>query len=175
MEKFWIPILFSAFSSSVLALWNLFQQWKLQQLKRDAEKQVFIHQLQFENEFKIYDELWRNLIDLRAAISALQPIMDRTDEGKTYGETIQRRVSEAAEIGNKTIDLIERRKPFYDHEVYEKLKEVLKIVRAELAEVNTGQRQQADYWKNRMNTAKQLIPLTDAVCDAIRRRINLNM
>lgn len=165
--EFWIPILVTI----GLAIWNLFQQIRLEDLKKEKEKQLHVHRLQFEKEFGIYNDLWTNLVDLRAIIALLRPELDSTEPGKTYEETIQARIVRALEIGNMTIDTIERNKPFYAKAIYDELGKIIKLIKTEIIEVRHGDRLTKKYWEDGQKNLNELVQLTDNVCEAIRNRI----
>ncbi len=53
--------------------WNLFQQIKIDKLKNKLEKDVITHKIQFENEYKIYIQIWESLVDLKNKTYNLNP------------------------------------------------------------------------------------------------------
>jgi len=61
-----INIIWSGINSLIIILLpiiaKLFTDRKLAELKSSLTKVEFIHRLQFEKEFKIYEELWSKLI-----------------------------------------------------------------------------------------------------------------
>jgi hypothetical protein len=164
---FWIPILISI----ILAFWNLFQQLKIETLRKEIEKQLLVHRLQFEKEFNIYNELWAKLVDLRAVITLLRPKVGTNEPGKNYDETVQIRLDKAIKIGNEVIEMVEKNKPFYAKAIYFELLKIIKIIRAEVIEVTHGDRRQQDYWVGGEKNIGELLPQIEVVCEAIRERI----
>lgn len=170
--KFWVPVVISLVSSIALAIWNIFQQKRFEDFKKEAEKQLFNHRLKFEKEFVIYDELWANLIELRKSIVMLQPLVDYQTPGKTYEDTIKERLIKLTELSNATVDLFLKRKPFYSIAVYDRIEPLLKLVRQEILEVKPSAMTAERYWEKRQHTVAELIALSDQICDAIRKRVN---
>jgi len=166
---FWIPVAMTI----LLAIWNLIQQRGIEKLKREIEKQLFKHRLQFEEEFKIYKNLWSILVELRILTSSLQPIMDYTEEGKTYEETIKSRLAKVGEIGNKLFLEVDSNKPFYAKQIYGKIQELLKAVKKEHFRVMRGEKMKDNYWEEGETNLKLIHEKSEEVCEAIRERITV--
>jgi hypothetical protein len=167
--EFWIPI----FLTAILAIWNYFQQRKLQELKRISEKQLHIHRLQFDKEFEIYLEIWKELVELRDISIKLRPEADMQDPKLSYEEVIKQRLDKAIKIGNSIIQKVENNRPFYSSEIYESLNEVIKLVRTEITEVQFGDRFTKEYWEEGKINISKLLSTTDVVCEKIRNRIGI--
>lgn len=167
--KFWIPLVLSI----GLAIWNFFQQLKLQELKKSGEKQLHIHKLQFDKEFQIYSEIWSSLVELRDIAVKLRPEGDILNSEHTYETMINKRLETAVEIGNSIIKMVENNKPFYSKEVYDSLQEVIKLVRSEITEVQHGDKQSIEYWEKGINNIPKLLHSTEIVCKNIRNRIGI--
>ena len=101
--KFLIPILFTG----VLAVWTYFQNRKITRLQKALDRKNLVHKYQFEKEFKIYEELWSHLVELRNHTYALRPIMDQMDTDKTWDEVKIKRLKKAEEIHNRLMPLFE--------------------------------------------------------------------
>lgn len=164
---FLIPILITI----GLAIWNVYQQIRIETLKKEHEKQLHIHRLQFEKEFEIYNELWGKLIKLRNTAALLRPQFDYKDPNKSLDEVIKERLDNVIENGNQAVDSIEKNKPFYAEEIYKILIEIVKLTKKEIIEVQYGDKSQSEYWEDGEKTLNTLIKLTDNVCNTIRERI----
>lgn len=168
--EFWIPILLAI----GLAVWNLVMQRNIQELKKSHDRQLFVHQLQFEKEFGIYSELWGKLVDLRKNAYKLRPIADATPVDETYEETIKKRIEETEKTANDFINLTEKNKPFYEEKVYEKLQEIVLLIEDELFDVWTHYLEKPrpkDYFKKGEENFKKLLEKIENVNVEIRARI----
>ncbi len=155
----------------LLAVWNIMQQRKLQELKRMGDKQLHIHTLQFDKEFEIYSEIWIELVKLRNSIRkpGLQP---GTHGSKLTGdEVLQERLEKTIEIGNSLIEKVEHNKPFYAAKVYNSLHEVINLLNDEITRL--GEMPGREYWKEGEATIYKLLSATETVCETIRERIGL--
>ncbi len=167
--EFWIPI----FLSVILAIWNYFQQRKLQDLKRINEKQLHIHKLLFDKELAIYQEIWKELVELRDISVKLRPQADMHDSKLSYEDVIKQRLKKAIEIGNSIILKVENNRPFYSTEIYNSLNKVIKLVKTEITDVQFGDRFTREYWAEGKINISKLLSTTDAVCEKIRARIGI--
>ena len=168
---YWIPIATSFLISIVLAIWNYKQQKGIEKLKKENEKQLHIHRLQFDKEFNIYSELWSKLVDIRAIIVKLRPEVDSIDPKIGYDKTIENRLDEANKIGNNIIDSIEKNKPFYAKNLYNELSKIIKLLRTEMFEVRHGKDNTVEYWENGKKNREEFFQITDVICETIRERI----
>lgn len=157
--------------STALAIWNFNQQKKLEGLKRDKDKQLIVHKLQFDKEFSIYNEIWNNLVGLCNIISQLRPEGDIQDSNRTYGEVISERVLRAIEIGNTTITIVENNKPFYSKRVYTQLQSIIKIIKTEIIATQHQNINSEEYWISGAINVERLVTLNNQVCEEIRNRI----
>ena len=67
----------------------------------------------------------------------LRPLLDNNDQGKTYEETINSRITIAIEKGNKFIASTEKNKPFYGKQVYDNLTDIISIIKVKFLKCQT--------------------------------------
>jgi hypothetical protein len=94
-------------------------QTLLVDLKTLSNKELFVHRLQFEKEFTVYSELWRELLVLARALSAFRVL--RIGTGNTHEEEVQKVVETYNDFKNRVYD----HRPFYAPEIYDLAKSVL--------------------------------------------------
>lgn len=99
---------------------------KLEKLKSSLSKVEFIHRLQFEKEFKIYEKLWSYLVDLQEATEQLDPVIEFRDPNKSEEEIKTEKMTNVRNAYVKVQKGITRNKPFYDKNVYEGANDILK-------------------------------------------------
>jgi len=58
-------------------------QRALERLKVETQKQVLVHRIQFETEFRAYQEIWQALADAAVATLQLRPVVEFLEKGKT--------------------------------------------------------------------------------------------
>ena len=129
------------------------------------DKEVFVHRLQFEKEFSVYSELWRELLVLARALSAFRVLRDCTV--KTHDEEVQNVVTTYNAFKNRVYD----HRPFYAPDIYDFAKAVLD--KAWLAFQNA--RDGRPTVEQIRESEKALTEISDkcipTICAAIRKRI----
>lgn len=84
---------------------------KVEKVKAIIEKDVFIHQIQFEKEFNAYTEIWVNIPDLTSHMMSYDDV--------TTIERIKKREKELPGLFEKTNKLISENEPFLHPSVFE--------------------------------------------------------
>ena len=84
-----------------------------ERLKAKLEKGLHIHKVQFEKEFKIYEDLWSKLVELQKAALSLRPVSDMVDPKETEGERKTRRLTRFGDAIDEFIDVTDKNRPFY--------------------------------------------------------------
>lgn len=126
---------------------------------------------QFDTEFQIYQEVWKLLIPLKQNTLQLRPILDSVDPKKSEEERIKERLSDFQEAFIHYRNTIEKNKPFYSKEVYEKLNEIRHICRKEAIQYQNSSKDWEKYWKSQEENRQVITSLIDESCETIRSRI----
>ena len=147
-------------------------------LKNESEnlknnKETSIHKIQFEKEFKIYNELWRNLIDLRNYTSSLRPEFDFIDPEESDQERKKKKLEKFNFEFSKCVNTFESNKPFYPKDVYDEIDKTIRLARKEVREYNQGEKYNKEYWENTEKNIEEIVNSTSIVCEKIRERIGL--
>lgn len=166
--EFWVPIL----TFIALAIWNLFQQIKLAQLKKENEKKLLVHKLQFEKEFNIYSSIWKELIALKNSISQLRPEIEKTLASKSFDEIKRMILGKVSGHFTELNKLIEYNQPFYAEIVYVELVKIISLSKKEILSLKFQEDiKPIDYWEDAKRNLNEIDKLSDTVCEAIRKRI----
>jgi len=114
---------------------NWFVSKKLQAQKHEHDKQLeslrsklgkknTVHKLQFEKEFQLYGELWKELVDVRSSV-IITPTLDMMPKDKSHYEVYKERFEIAVDAFNKANGLFGYHRPFYHDDVSKITEELL--------------------------------------------------
>jgi hypothetical protein len=147
-------------------------------LKNESEnlknnKETSIHKIQFEKEFLIYNELWKNLIGLRNYTSSLRPQFDIIDPKESEEERKKSRLEKFNIAFTDCVNTFDNNKPFYPKEIYDEIDKTIRLARKEVREYNRGEKYSKEYWENAEKNIEEIINSTNIVCEKIRQRIGL--
>ncbi|WP_192022180.1 hypothetical protein [Shewanella sp. WPAGA9] len=141
--------------------------------KLDAELQsaTYISRVQLEHEYKIYQEIWSLLVELKSATLRLRPLMDYVDPNQSQEERIRERLKVFAEKFNAVFKALEHNRPFYPHDIYEVLDHVCEKCRHESIDSEYIERNNSEYYKEARNNHQEIVDLINSACEAIRTRL----
>ena len=159
----WIPILISGVVAIISLVWTFIQNIELQRQKGIIEKKSFVHKLQFEKEFCLYEELWEAIIELQQSIRS----MDSAEPNKVYLKVI------------KLQFLIRKNLPFYPEPIVDHLARLISLMNEDITNQSSlhfnieykGQPDEA-LIKYILHKRGELGGITKDICDAIRKRID---
>jgi len=141
----------------------------LERLRTAGAKDIFMHRVQFEKEFRIYEELWDHLITVGRTATKFRALRNAPAPGVTTGQEL----AELRDACKAYSDLVYRRRPFYAPVVYDLAKETLHLA----SDVNdwatwAGPHGSTDKQEDAKEAALDKInELVNTVCEAIRTRI----
>ncbi|MDP1864310.1 MAG: hypothetical protein Q8K52_10440 [Thiobacillus sp.] len=136
-----------------------------------VQRTVFVDKLQFEHEYKIYQQAWEHLFALRHATLALRPILDTFDPAENGEDRMKRRMGAFAAPHNTYLEVVHKNKPFYPEKVYAALDEVREKCRTEVDDYEYIERPRKEYWAEARKNREEILTAIDAACEAIRTRI----
>lgn len=147
---------------------------KLEAVKTDLASRSHFSKIRYEEELKIYKEVWPLLIELRNATLSLRPIIDTKLEP---GETDVQRKEKRAEPFSKALQAfwakVESNKPFYPQEIWEQLNKWSDLAWSEAVGYQmTDARQHREYWDDAIKNRDAILKQIDTICEAIRSRLN---
>ena len=139
----------------------------LGKLRTQSEKELWVHRLQFEKEFKIYLELWASLVHLTAALSQLKPGLAIVDPNEIPKECEPSNVDRLKTAIRELATVVHEHRPFYAPEVFQAATKVIHIADIE------HMKHLLDLNDDRQTTARirEAVRLAYRVCEEIRGRI----
>ena len=144
----------------------------LRLLQSELDKGIHIHRIQFEKEFKIYEEIWGSLVDVKRKALSLRPTLDMIDPSEQEEERMRRRLQELASEFNPFVTLVEKHRPFYPADVYTSLITLVKEIQSEAIDYEYAERKRSEYFKEARKNQEKIVALIDEVCEAIRARVS---
>jgi cell division protein FtsB len=89
------------------------------------DKALYISKAQYDNEYKIYQEIWEKMHECVALTKALYPISENVpSEEEKYNEYQVGKYEKFSRAYNEYLKTIEKHAPFYKKEFYDKFMEI---------------------------------------------------
>lgn len=141
-------------------------------LQADLDHRLQISKTQFDSEFVNYKEIWSSLVDLRMKTLRLRPMLDYVEPGETQQERLTKRLKEFGPAFTALRDTVEKNKPFYSEQVYQRLSEVVGLCHEEAIDAEYHERPHSEYWREARANREKISEAIDATCEEIRKRVN---
>lgn len=106
-----------------------YYQTKIESEKADHAKRLHIHSIQFNKQFTVYEHLYRSIVLLHWRLSAIMPMLDSIEKGKTWAEVAPDRLETANKVLRRFIRNFEYNEAFLPPELRELYESILKKVR----------------------------------------------
>jgi hypothetical protein len=106
---------------------------------------VLVTRAQFETEFAAMKELFKHLSLTRLLLAGIRPSSELSPPNETPDDRLKRlfrRVDELGDAYNTLITQMEETSPFYPEDVYYAVEECAKIMRWEMTQIRTGNREE---------------------------------
>lgn len=142
-----------------------------QRLKAELEKGIHIHMVQFEKEFKIYEELWSKLVDLRKAVLSLRPAFDMVDPKEPEDQRKAKRLTKFGDAIAEFIDVTDKNRPFYSEEVFHSMEKLWKLTHSEAVDYKHLDPYTDSYWDKSQENREAILGEIEACCEKLRQRI----
>jgi hypothetical protein len=170
-ESIWTTIIAPIVVGLIVAVIGKF--WvdsRIEKLKCSISERLFGHNLLFEKEMNIYQDLWGRLEKLRVSIAQMNwPFVPERPEDFKEGKLQD--LIENFEIVNNAIN---KNKPFFAPEVYEEVQGIIRIAIGEMRAFHCPPVSQEDIVKRHKraeSTAQLVLNTTDKIEKAIRNRL----
>ncbi|CAH8202727.1 hypothetical protein [Vibrio aestuarianus] len=138
-----------------------------QKLDAQLQHSVFVSQVQFDREYKIYGEAWGHLVELKIATSQLRPLLDYINPEQTEEERKKERYDKFVDPFNEFSSHIEKNKPFFSAKVYDDLNAVRSECLNESAYFKHGKLGDTNYYEHATENNREIARLIDVACDSI--------
>jgi len=138
MEKWICANIMSLLNLLALIAISIFgRNWvnkKNEEIKSLYSKEQFIHKLQFEKEFNIYEKLWANLIKLKNLVELFTlhhalKTKEKPIKEKPINEIEGKMIIKLMDNINNVQRTIEDNRPFYSEEIYRNALKIVKLTK----------------------------------------------
>ena len=140
-------------------------------LQFELDRDLHVGKTQFDLELNNYKAIWVCLVDLRVATLAIRPVMDFHDPNESKENRQKRRLSKAREALVSVQEQVEKNKPFYAPDVYDKARDVIKVCHKEAVHSDYTERPHHEYWNEAMKNQEFILAAIEDACIAIRNRV----
>ena len=136
---------------------------EIEGLKTSHSKELYIHKLQFEKEFEIYDYLWMKIAHFKKAAKNYLDIMpvDPNEESEFFDPFVKE--------WDELYETITIREPFMAEEVFDQTDKLIKIPEATLTKFKNPIKANQ---KELLEVKKEILKICEGIGEAIRGRIN---
>lgn len=149
-------------------------QTELERVRGDREQNVFVHRIQFEAEFRAYQEVWQALSICVAEVFAFRPMLDYFPKDESKEEVKKSRLTEFSSRYSSLQDVIRQHKPFLASNLDSHWEDILKALQEEAIDYeysDVGDRRESR--EKRKKNLRAIQQHTDRICSTIRERIGL--
>lgn len=140
-------------------------------LQFELDRDLHVGKAQFDLEISNYKAIWACLVDLRTATLAIRPVMDFHDPNESKEDRQKRRLLKAREALVSVQEQVEKNKPFYAPNVYDRARAVIKVCHKEAVYSDYTERPHHEYWDEAMKNQEFILAAIEDACIAIRNRI----
>ena len=117
------------FIALIIALFNLYLFYNQQQIKSNLKKNEFVHKLQFEKEFELYELVWSKIIELKRHVFRLGFAGEFVKDGETFEQVKINVLAQARFDGQTLLDLTQKNRPFFYPDVFVCLNKLNDLIR----------------------------------------------
>ena len=140
-------------------------------LQSELDRDLHVGKAQFDLELNNYKAIWSCLVDLRTATLEIRPVMDFHDPSESKEERQRRRLNKAREALISVQEQVEKNKPFYAPDVYDKARDVINACHKEAVYSDYTERPHHEYWDEAMKNQELILAAIENACVAIRNRV----
>jgi hypothetical protein len=176
----WFQIL--TFIIALISLiWNYIQQVKLENLKSENQKSIHVHKLQFEKEFKLYEDTWIKATFIMHELNKFELDHAKYDKAKNendpaikeFSRKVQERIEILIPLLTNMFDFIRENEPFYPKSVYVDVRQFINqslmlSMTSQLTDYGFSWKQ--EYIKSQIKEGEQHL---ENICESIRNRIGI--
>jgi hypothetical protein len=149
----------------------------LEILKWQLSKKANLHKLQAEKEFEVYSLIWNRAVKLKFAVEQLRPRADFFDSTEPAKVRWNRRYKNLIESGRNLLNEVEKQKPFYPDELFQKLNLIIQTSWTEIVDFEhsfdeSGEKMHYEGYNRGHENLKKILDQMNQVCDLMRERIS---
>lgn len=169
--------------SIIAVLANIFLYWNQQRIKADFKKNEFVHKLQFEKEFIMYESVWEIVFKLKGEMFNLNSDGISLFPFKDFNQSKLQYVTIATESNNSFKEIINQNRPFLFKDIFSSLNELSEMNMRNInfvmlyysANINTNidERIKKDFEDKCKNTIIAYNSKMESISDRISERIQI--
>lgn len=148
---------------------------QLESVKAGMSALLTVSGYRYEKEYEVLSLLTDSLVDLRDRSLMLRPVAEFRDPQKSEDDIKHERLALLYEAGRKVYLESERKRPFFPAEIYDAIKETLKISNRESMEYRFehpfDEGNFIKYWDNAEKNQKAITQSVETAIDLIRKRV----
>ena len=137
----------------------------IEELRTSGTKDIFVHRMQFENEFNVYLQMTDLIVQFRRAFNKLSDVVlgPVSDQDAV--------MEELREINGKLNDLVYPRRPFYDAQVFKAVDAMLNTVARDVRRMARDEKRRDGDGVASDKAIEKVKGLMEVVFDRIRERV----
>jgi hypothetical protein len=144
---------------------------KIEGVKEALGSRLHIHQVRYEQEFKILVELSEKLVPVRDAVLGLRPEVTYGDSDPNDPELKKKRVARYLDAARDLYTFVETRQPFFPETIYDTLKRFDQATWKEVVQYKNQTTAEGQvYWDNALKNGAEIGMLASAALLLIRAR-----
>jgi len=143
------------------------------QLQASVDRAQYVNRATFDREFDTYRETWGKVVDLRAAVTSLRPIMDYVDPKQTEEDRKIERLKRFQESLSPFWEVYEKNRPFLPEKIYAACSDLVDLTHGEAVGYRYGSQREEGlkYWDNAKKAHGEILKGCDRISDLIRERL----
>ncbi|MCM2266462.1 MAG: hypothetical protein NDI60_01660 [Elusimicrobiales bacterium] len=142
-------------------------------LQAVIDRAQHVSRVTFDREFDTYKEAWDRVVDLRAAVLSLRPIMDYVDPKQSEDDRKRERLKRYYDSLAPFWNSYEKNRPFLPEQIYHEFSNLADITRKEEAyyRFDSPKEDVRKYWEDSLKHRDEIIGSCDKISNLIRARL----
>lgn len=136
----------------------------LQELRTRSSKELYVHQLQFETEFRVYLDLWKDVVALDQAASEFREMKISSSK------PLEEQRADFMQAHNRLRERVDKQRPFYAPDVWESARVILKKS-ANVFLLHSMNEPSEVPWTQTEKLLEEVVEAIESLCNSIRSRI----
>lgn len=149
---------------------------EIERLRNEGAKRIHVHSVQFEAEFRAYQEIWKELAQAILATLRLRPMLDGADPNLSTDQEKARKLVAFGEQVTAFKDAVRRNYPFVPHSVTAEIETLMTTLSDEGFDAEAGRQEGEKYgaqFRRARDSAQKIHEQSERIRSAIQKRIGL--
>ena len=144
---------------------------ELERIRGELEKTIHAHRIQFETEFKVLSEIWKNVAAVRQTMGGVRPTGDIVNPDEDPKERLQRRLKLFQQAFHELIQAVDYHGPLYPENIHKELSAAIQIARYEESDVLLNSSDDPGWHSRGRANFEEFLKCADRISDLIRARL----